>query len=210
MEIYHPQDDELLREMRRVRRVAKQKRLLWGLLISLVLSAAFGWLVFSRYFSLAVCEGPGMGTALPGGSLVLIRRGEGLEIRQGDIVLIDGEDGRQLKRVIAVGGDRVVVNPYGEIRVNSTEIRSERFSGRTEDTGVTARRLTVPERELFVQGDQLSLSVDSRWRDYGTVRQEDVAGKASFILWPLYRIGAPASVLEEAPEAAPAEGGAGE
>ena len=37
MEIYHPQDEELIREMRRVRRTGKRKRILWGLLIGLVL-----------------------------------------------------------------------------------------------------------------------------------------------------------------------------
>ena len=47
MEIYHPQDEELIREMRRVRRSGKRKRILWGLLIGLVLSAAFGWFVFA-------------------------------------------------------------------------------------------------------------------------------------------------------------------
>ena len=201
MEIYHPQDEELVREMRRVRRAGQRKRILWGLLIGLALSAAFGWLVFTRFYALAVCEGPGMGTAVPGGSLVLVRRGTE-DIRQGDLVLYETDDGWQLKRVIAAGGDRVVVSPYDEVRVNSAEITADTFAGRTADTGVTAWRLTVPEGELFVQGDQLSLSVDSRYRDYGTIKTEKTVGKACFILWPLSRFGTPATAL--------AEGGAGE
>ena len=201
MEIYHPQDEELVREMRRVRRAGKQKRILWGLLIGLALSAAFGWFVFTRFYALAVCEGPGMGTAVPGGSPVLVRRGTE-EIRQGDIVLYETDDGWQMKRVIALGGDRVVVNPYGNVQVNSADISADTFAGRTEDTSVAAWRLTVPEGELFVQGDQLSLSVDSRYRETGTVRTEKTAGKAVFILWPLARFGTPATALTE--------GGAGE
>ena len=201
MEIYHPQDEELVREMRRVRRSGKQKRILWGVLIGLALSAAFGWFVFTRFYTLAVCEGPGMGTALPGGSLVLIRRGTE-EIGQGDIILYETDDGWQMKRVIATGGDRVVVSPYEEVRVNSAGITADTFAGRTEDAGVTAWRLTVPEGELFVQGDQLSLSVDSRYREYGTVKAEKTVGKACFILWPLARFGTPVTALTE--------GGAGE
>ena len=54
----------------------------------------------------------------------------------------------------------------------------------------------------FVQGDQLSLSVDSRYRDYGTIKTEKTVGKACFILWPLSRFGSPVTAL--------AEGGAGE
>ena len=201
MEIYHPQDEELLREMRRVRRSGKTKRILWGLLIGLVLTAALGWFLFGQFFALTVCEGPGMSTAVPDGSLALIRRGTE-DIRQGDLVLYETDDGWQLKRVLAREGDRVVVNTYGEIRVNSQEYRADSFAGRTEDTGVTTRRLTVPEGEIFVQGDQLSLSVDSRYRTYGTVSLEKVTGKACFILWPIARFGTPNTTLTE--------GGAGE
>ncbi len=196
MEIYHPQDEELLREMRRVRRSGKSKRILWGLLIGLVLTAALGWFLFGQFFALAVCEGPGMSTAVPGGSLVLIRRGTE-NLQQGDLVLYETDDGWQLKRVMALEGDRVVVNTYGEIRVNSSEYQASTFAGRTEDTGVTTRRLTVPEGEIFVQGDQLSLSVDSRYRDYGTVPVEKVSGKACFILWPIARLGTPNTALTE-------------
>ena len=196
MEIYHPQDEELLREMKRVRRAGKSKRLLWGLLIGLVLTAAVGWFLFGRFFALTVCEGPGMSTAVPGGSLVLIRRGTD-DLKQGDLVLYETDDGWQLKRVMALEGDRVVVNSYGEIRVNSSEYRMDSFAGRTEDTGVSTRRLTVPEGEIFVQGDQLSLSVDSRNRDYGTVPLEKVSGKACFILWPIAKFGAPNTTLTE-------------
>ena len=56
MEIYHPKDEELLREMKRVRRVLKRKRLLWGLLIFVVLGAVFGWFVFHRYCAIAVAS----------------------------------------------------------------------------------------------------------------------------------------------------------
>ena len=196
MEIYHPQDEELIREMRRVRRTGKWKRILWGLLIGLVLSAALGWFVFARFFALTVYDGPGMSTAVPGGSLVLIRRGTE-EIQPGDIVLYETDEGWQLKRVLAIGGDRVVVNPYGEIRVNSTEVTMDSFAGRTDDTGVTARRLTVPNGELFVQGDQLSLSVDSRYRDYGTISLDNVSGEACFILWPISRFGTPDTTLRQ-------------
>ena len=37
----------------------------------------------------------------------------------------------------------------------------------------------------MVQGDQLSLSVDSRDTDYSTVTEEEILGRAEFALWPL-------------------------
>ena len=285
MEIYHPREEELLREMRRVRRSAKRKRLIWGLLIWLVLSIAAGLFLFNRYYMLAVVQGPGMGDTLPSGSLVLFRRAEeGNRYTAGDILLYektlvrpaeitvlspkgktrdhcryiiyrdkgstrqylsrnegktdwvtdesraenfesdpDGNlkldtDGMpngeywlkevyasygqnlledpipfnvinpvltQVKRVLAAPGDRIVLSPYQDMRINSRSLNRTFTSGRNDDAALEARRVNVTDGEYFVQGDQLSLSVDSRDRDFGTVAQGEVLGKAEYGLWPL-------------------------
>ena len=193
MEGYTPEDRELLREMRRVRRENKRKRLLWWVLAILVFCALSGWLTLNRLYVPVIMRGPAMGDTLPDGTLVLVRRCSGKECRAGDIVLYETEDGYQLKRAVALGGDRIVLNPYGAIRINGSDIDWDYLTGRHEDAGVTARRLTVPEGELFVQGDLLSLSVDSRDREYGTVQEDRLIGKAEFVLWPVSRIGRPVS-----------------
>ena len=302
MEIYHPRDEELLREMRRVRRSAKRRRLIWGLVIWFLLSVAAGFFLFNRFYLLAVMQGPAMGDTLPVGSLVLVRRAEtGKNYTAGDILLYEktlaepleiiarGTNGKvreyckyivyrdlgstrqylareegqvrwiseqfdaenyesdqegkllvdtegmpngeywlrevsasygqkvledpipfnvnnpvltQVKRVLAASGDRIVLSPYTAIKINSKDLNRTFTSGRGEDVDVETRRINVRDGEYFVQGDQLSLSVDSRYRDYGTVKQENVAGKACLILWPLARFGTPETSL--------AEGGAGE
>ena len=191
MEIYHPRDDELLREMRRVRRENGRRRLLWWVLAILVFCALFGWLMLNRLYVPVIMKGPAMGDTLPEGSLALVRRCGGQECRAGDIVLFETEDGYQMKRAIARGGDRIVLNPYGETRINGSDADGNYLTGRHEDAGVTARRLTVPEGEVFVQGDLLSLSVDSREREYGTVPEDKIIGKIDIILWPVSRIGRP-------------------
>ena len=290
MEIYHPRDEELLREMRRVRRSYKRKRLIWGLLILLILSIAAGLFVFHRYYQLAVMRGPAMGAALPDGALVLVRKTEeGKTYASGDIILYQkrltapvdvavysekgkprkfcryilyrdigttrqyySEDGgtaawhvttsqatefesseegivrietdnlpngeywlkevfasyghdlvkeptpfnvsnpekTQIKRVLAAPGDRVVLSPATETRVNGQRINTAYTSGRTADASVEARRVNVPKGRYFVQGDQLSLSVDSRDTDYGTVSDDEILGRAEFVLWPVRAIGA--------------------
>ncbi len=191
MEIYHPKFDELLREMRRVRREKKRNRLLWGLGIFLVLSLAAGWFVFNRYYTLAVMRGPAMGETLPDGALVLVRRTPEEGYRRGDILLYERDEGWQMKRMLAGPEDRVVLSPYSEnpIRVNGEELQEPYTVGRTADAGVSTRRLTLESNEYFVAGDQRSLSVDSRNRDYGTIAKESIVGRADFILWPIYLIG---------------------
>ena len=190
MEIYHPKDEELLREMKRVRRAGRRTRVLWGLLIVLVLSSAFGWFVFNRYCLLAVQRGPAMGSTLPEGSLVLVFRNNGEKAQRGDIVLYEAEDGFQIKRVTAVSGDRVVISPYAGVQVNGVKTEETDATGKHSDADITTRRLTVAEGTLFVQGDQRSLSVDSRYPDYETVEEQEVIGEVRFVLWPLYMFGA--------------------
>ena len=289
MEIYHPRDEELLREMKRVRRSDRQRRLFRGLAILLVLSFAVGLFVFHRYYQLAVTHGTAMGDTLPEGSLVLVRRPEAGQIYSaGDIILyekrlakpveltilnakgktrrycryvlyrdvgttrqyyVSSENGfswiesvngadifesteegtvsigtenlkngeywlkevqasygqplltdpipfavvnpvkTQMKRVLAGPGERVVLSPYAETRVNSREISKTYTSGRTEDAAPEGRRLIMARDRYFVQGDQLSLSVDSRETDYSTVSEGEIIGRAEFALWPLQCFG---------------------
>ena len=285
MEIYHPRDDELLREMRRVRRAAKRKRLIWGFVIWLLLSIAAGIILFNRFYTLAIVQGPAMGDTLPAGSLVLVRRAEqSKSYEAGDILLyektmaaqveievlspkgkkrdycqyivyrdlgstrqyLSRADGKvawveeeynaetfesdqdgiltletdgipngeyklkeihasygqtplpdpipfnitnpivmQVKRVIAGPGDRIVLSPYQAMRINSRALNRTFTSGRPEDFTVEARRVNVTQGEYFVQGDQLSLSEDSRDRDFGNISQAEVIGRAELALWPI-------------------------
>jgi len=109
MEIYRPRDEELLREMRRVRRAAKRKRLIWGLVIWLVLSIAAGIFLFNRFYLLAVVQGPAMGDTLPSGSLVLVRRMENdTTYTAGDVLLYE--------KVLAETAEIPVKDPKGKIR----------------------------------------------------------------------------------------------
>ena len=296
MEIYHPRDDELLREMRRVRRSARKKRLMWGFAVWMALSVAAGIFVFNRLFMLSVMHGPAMGGNLPSGSLVLVRRAEeGDRYAAGDVLLYEKrsavpveltilspkgkirnycqyrlyrdmgttrqymarKDGHvtwvsksdeadvmetdpeglltldteglpngdyflketyasygqdvllepvpitvhnptltQMKRVLGAPGDNLVLSPYQETRVNGHPISRFYTSGRTEDASVEARRVNVPEKEYFVQGDQLSLSVDSRDREFETIPADEVLGRAEFVIWPIGCFGSPALSAE--------------
>ena len=109
MEIYHPRDEELLREMRRVRRSDRRKRLVRGMAVLLVLSIAFGLFVFHRYYQLAVMHGSAMGDTLPEGSLVLVRRPEtGKAYVPGDIILYE----KRLAKPVEI----TVLSPKGKTR----------------------------------------------------------------------------------------------
>ncbi|WP_442814506.1 signal peptidase I [Streptomyces sp. NBC_01808] len=94
-----------------------------------------------------------------------------------------------IKRVVAVGGDRVVCcDDGGRVTVNGTALvesylhPGDKPSQRTFD-------VTVPDGRIFVMGDHRSNSADSRYHldgpYQGTIAEEDVVGRAMAIAWPL-------------------------
>jgi signal peptidase I len=77
-----------------------------------------------------------------------------------------------LKRVLALGGDRVETR-RGEIYVNGALIEPHSF-------GANATAL-VPAGQLYVLGDNRRHSEDSRY--FGTVPESNVIGEPVMVLW---------------------------
>lgn len=181
-------EQELLRAMRRVRSSQKRKRLLWGLLIWSALAAAAGWFVFDRYYMVALVPGVGMEDTIRGNSLVLCQKmTEKTHAAVGDAVLFSKGDGMQLKRVAAVGGDGVMMSLNGCLLINGTFWKDAAWND-AEGSDMRYHPVTVPEGELFVVNDRLSLTADSRSSDFGTVKESTVLGKLEAVLWPPYQL----------------------
>ena len=100
-----------------------------------------------------------------------------------------------IKRVVAVGGDRVVVNPRGEVTVNGKALKEPYVTKfcPLDDQGMSLCRtlnVTVPERHVLVLGDNRSNSWDGRYWPGGPFLPEDqIIGKAFWRFWPLNRVG---------------------
>jgi signal peptidase I len=111
--------------------------------------------------------------------------------KHGDIVVIDRYTQEPLvKRVIAVGGDKIEILPEtGEVVLNGVVLEEKYIQGKTltRDFGTGVK--TVPEGYLVVMGDNRSVSKDSRSAEVGFVNVKDVVGRAIFRFYPLERIG---------------------
>ncbi|MCX5367677.1 signal peptidase I [Streptomyces sp. NBC_00015] len=95
-----------------------------------------------------------------------------------------------IKRVVGVGGDRVVCcDTQGRVTVNGVPLEEGAYLYPGNDPSSTSFDITVPQGRLWVMGDHRANSADSRAHqntDYGgTVSEDEVVGRAMVIAWPL-------------------------
>jgi signal peptidase I len=98
--------------------------------------------------------------------------------------------GHLVKRVIAVGGDRVrCCDKKGRVRVNQVPLEEAAYLAPGEKPSLITFDQKVPDDMLWVMGDNRSQSADSRYHlgDPGGafVPVDDVVGKVFAVVWPL-------------------------
>lgn len=98
-----------------------------------------------------------------------------------------------IKRVVGVGGDRVVCcNTNKQIEVNGVAIE-EPYIYPGDKASDSDFDVTVPKGFIWVMGDHRGASADSRFHtddpNKGMVPLEKVTGRAVFVIWPIPNIG---------------------
>jgi len=117
----------------------------------------------------------------------------GAEPQRGDVVVFDGTgyfgNADYIKRVVGVGGDRVVCcDKEGRIEVNGRSVDESTFLYPGDSPSTVPFTVVVPKGTLFLLGDHRSDSSDSR--DHlgspggGMIPLSEVIGRADWIAWP--------------------------
>jgi signal peptidase I len=95
-------------------------------------------------------------------------------VRRGEIVMFrfpTGSSGRAIKRVVAVGGDRVTITPRS-VSVNGRLIP---VAGGPNVDAIRPRDVTVPAGHVFLLGDNTAVSNDSR--NFGPVPAQELVAR---------------------------------
>ncbi|HEX7351569.1 signal peptidase I [Brachybacterium sp.] len=145
-----------------------------------------------------------MAPLLEPGDVLLADRSTRGTAQRGDVVVFDGRgyfapsegDGERywVKRVIAVGGDRVeCCDADGMITLDGAALAEPYLPAGTAPSEIEFD-LLVPEGRIFVLGDNRTDSTDSRHLlgapGGGMIPVDRVVGEAERIVWPLTRGGA--------------------
>ena len=94
-----------------------------------------------------------------------------------------------IKRIVAVGGDTIVVKK-GRVYLNgSRKPQKEPFIRPDPSCGICnlPKTIKIPPGHFFMMGDNRGESADSR--EWGPVPKKWIIGEAFFTYWPLDRIG---------------------
>jgi len=109
-------------------------------------------------------------------------------IQRGDIVVFrypPDPSKSFIKRVVGLAGDHIQIDA-GRVFVNG-RLLDEDYVPRAYEDQRTYPEIVVPADSYFLLGDHRSLSNDSR--DFGSVNQTYIYGKAVFGYWPMDKMG---------------------
>lgn len=110
----------------------------------------------------------------------------------GDVVVIShGQNLNKpiIKRVIATEGQSLSIDfNTGEVVVDGAVLDEPYIKDLTVRQGDAEIPEVIPEGMIFVMGDNRNHSTDSRFTAVGLINEDDIIGKAQFVLYPFNRI----------------------
>lgn len=182
-----PSTAELEAELKRVKGRRRFRRVLFGVLGTLVVVAAVAVLLATRFFPVLQIYGDSMTPTLNEGDVV-VTFDQG-DLQQGDVVAFYHNNKVLVKRVIAQTGDWVDIKSNGVVYVNGQRLDEPYVDQLALGSCNITLPYQVPESHVFVMGDHRSDSIDSRNTAVGCIAEDQLIGELVLRVWPLGGIG---------------------
>ncbi|WP_082989529.1 signal peptidase I [Christensenella intestinihominis] len=174
-------------EIKRIEQRRERQKEVGGI-IGRILFVVMAVMLLNIYvLRIATVSGASMEPTLRGGDVVLCSP-LGYKPDYGDIVVteLDIGEGDLAKRVIALAGDTVDIDPgTGAVSVNGKVIDEPYIAEPIHEKPDMEFPAVVPRGRVFILGDNRNNSVDSRKEIVGMVPESTILGKVVFRIWPL-------------------------
>lgn len=182
-----PSTAELEAELKRVKGRRRFRRVVLGILGTLVVIAATAVLLATRFFPVLQIYGDSMTPTLNEGDVVVAF--DQSELQQGDVVAFYHNNKVLVKRVIAQAGDWVDIKSDGAVYVNEQRLEEPYVDKLALGSCNIKLPYQVPESHVFAMGDHRADSIDSRSATVGCVGEDEVMGELVLRVWPLEAFG---------------------
>lgn len=172
---------------RSFRKKVLKEILVWGLQIAAVIFLAY----FIIYYALekTAMVGVSMEATLNDGDEIIINKltYRITDPRRFDVVVFK-QSGKEhsyydIKRIIGLPGEKLQIED-GKIYINGEVTEDIINADVMNNYGLADEEITLEENEYFVLGDNRNNSEDSRFASVGTIRREEIIGKAFIRLKP--------------------------
>ncbi len=143
------------------------------LLSKIAVLVLFLLLIFGVVFGIYRCNDHAMSPACKDGDLAIVYRLEE-NFHPSDVIVLEKDGERQIRRVIAAAGDVVDITEKGLVINGYLQQEPDIFTDTLPYEEGIPFPITLGEGEYFVLGDNRPQSTDSRI--YGAVRQDEIKG----------------------------------
>ena len=178
---------QLEMELRRLRRRQDLFRSLRETIGALVVIAATMVLALTLLFPILQVQRGSMNPTVRDGDIVVFTTVG--QIERGDIIAFNHGGQVLVKRVIAITGDYIDIGEDGKVQLNNKYLDEPYISGQIAGKPVSGLPRQIQDNQFFVMGDHRQTSIDSRDPEIGSVRKDQVIGKAFLRIWPVQRFG---------------------
>jgi len=136
-------------------------------------------------------DGPSMNNTLKNGEILILNKFQYRkhDIQRFDVVVINVDQKKIIKRIIGLPNEKIEIH-NNKVYIDGKEIDNSFASSYTNNFTLSDIGLIkVPGDSYFVLGDNREISLDSRYKEVGTIKKNQIVGKAVLVFWPFNRIG---------------------
>lgn len=141
-------------------------------------------IILVNFFPVYQIHSSAMSPTLIAGDTVICKKGNDYGV--GDIVAVKHQDLILIKRIIAEGGDRIIINERGELYINDLLV-DEPYASAVESSKIYITQ--VPQEKWYILNDNRLMQGDSRLNEIGSVSDEEIIGRVIYTVWPAERFG---------------------